>query len=377
MSASNIEWTDRVWNPVTGCTKVSQGCKFCYAETIANRKLPHGGFTDRPFTTVRTHEDRLTQPMKWRKSQRVFVNSMSDLFHESVPFEFIDKVCAVMALSPKHTFQILTKRPERLAEYFSDIALRQELVGIDAEHIGGIDRFMLNVGNAEDGKPRWPLPLPNVWLGVSVENQEQADKRIPLLLQTPAAVRFVSYEPALGPVDFKRLIGGGQTIHVSADVEGLIRNKEFGFLQEDGQKLPKREAEAWLRAALERGVKRLRCSDSCEGFSDATGCPGHRHPKLDWMIVGGESGPKARPFDLAWARSTVEQCKAAGVACFVKQLGTVPMTTDDLTFAEISMRNQRRMPKGFKAFGLDDRKGGDMAEWPEDLRVRQFPVVPA
>lgn len=229
---SSIEWTDATWNSVTGCSKVSQGCKHCYAERIFNRPYP-----GRDFTDVRTHPDRLEWPLKWRGSKqaksegrpsRIFVNSMSDLFHEKVPDEFIDKVFAVMAMAKQHTFQVLTKRPERMRAF-----LRNPYWGRSAA-------------------------LPNVWLGVSVEDQPTADKRIPILLQTPAAIRFVSYEPAIGPVDFEQYTG-------------YRRMRDF--------------------------------------------------KELDWVIAGGESGPHARPSHPDWFRSVRDQCQAAGIPFLFKQWG--------------------------------------------------------
>jgi protein gp37 len=197
-TATSIEWTDATWNPVTGCSKVSPGCAHCYAETVAGRFWPqqyvhtvergfisvrdyNGDCMDgrlRQFTDVMTHADRLDQPLHWRKPRRIFVNSMSDLFHEDVPDVFIDRVFAVMALAPRHTFQVLTKRADRMRKYFDGIAIRQELIGIEAERISGFDRYDVSGIGA-----RWKLPLPNVWLGVSVENQRFADERIPLLLR--------------------------------------------------------------------------------------------------------------------------------------------------------------------------------------------------
>lgn len=185
MSKSKIEWTEVTWNPVTGCTKISQGCKNCYAETIANRfwtnqifeeKLPTGSLVrrGRKFTDVICHEDRLEQPLHWKKPRMIFVNSMSDLFHEDVPFEFIDKIFDVMVTTPRHTYQILTKRAERMLEWCE--YQRRKMFEL------GFDGFII---------PDF------IWLGVSVENQEQADKRIPLLLQTPARVKWISAEPLL------------------------------------------------------------------------------------------------------------------------------------------------------------------------------------
>lgn len=221
---SKIEWTDATWNPVTGCTKVSQGCKFCYAERVFSRPYPGRAFTD-----VRCHPERLDQPLKWKSPRRIFVNSMSDLFHEAVPMEFIMRVIAKMAVCPQHTFQTLTKRPERMMSVLSGVP--------------SIAAFN------------------NLWWGVSVEDQKTADERIPLLLQTPAAVRWVSYEPALGPVDFSRFL----------PVETI-----------GGVKM-----ERWL----------------------------------DWIVAGGESGPHARPAHPDWFRQVRDQCQAAGAPFFFKQWG--------------------------------------------------------
>jgi protein gp37 len=263
---SPIEWTDSTWNPTTGCTKVSQGCKNCYAERLFPRvygrqmmqdhyvELPNGGMPPRPreFTDVLCHPERLDQPLRWRKPRRIFVNSMSDLFHEDVPDEFIDDIFAVMALSPRHTFQVLTKRPERMREYLGD--RRREAV---------YRRWQIwdcSIRNHLYEKSFLAWPLPNVWLGTSVEDQETADERIPLLLQTPAAIRFVSYEPALAPVDF--------SMHFGLDPN----------------------------------------HDDLRGL-------------LHWLIAGGESGPNARPAHPDWFRSVRDQCAAAGVAFFFKQWG--------------------------------------------------------
>jgi protein gp37 len=255
---SKIQWTDRTWNPVRGCSRVSAGCERCYAERLAYRfngpAQPYEGLTRMtrygPVWTgkLRLVPEVLQEPLRWRKPCRVFVNSMSDLFHEAVPQEFIDRVFSVMAEARLHIFQILTKRPGRMLE----IARRH-------------------------------APLSNVWLGVSVENQAMADERIPLLLDTPAAVRFLSVEPLLGPVNIFR------------------RN----------------------------------------------GCV-----PIGWVIVGGESGPGARPCDVEWIRDLVCQCRGADVPAFVKQLGTQPLGLE---------------------YCLRDHKGGNPAEWPEHLRVREYP----
>lgn len=198
--ATNIEWTDSTWNPTTGCDKVSPGCDNCYAMTLAPRLKAMGSAhyqtdgdprTSGPGFGFAMHRDALTIPLKWRRSRRIFVNSMSDLFHSDITTEFLADVFAVMAAAPQHTFQVLTKRPGRMRSILSSAAWPEALV--KSEH--------------------WPtdvdpeLPLPNVWLGTSVEDQKRAELRIPALQQTPAAVHFLSCEPLLGPVDIINGIG--------------------------------------------------------------------------------------------------------------------------------------------------------------------------
>ena len=289
MSATKIEWATHVWNPVTGCTKVSEGCRNCYAERQVNRlgKLVHGldphprseyvGLPIvAPFTRVLTHSDRLDQPLHWRKPRRVFVCSMSDLFHPDVPFAFVDLVFAAMALSQHHTFMVLTKRPNIMRSYLCDEerrtwvqALMDQPAWVQLPSGRTFPRFV----------DQWPLP--NVWLGVSIENQATADERIPLLLQTPAAVRFVSCEPMLGPVD---LYGGDPDPRLGGVTAG------HGVTLEP----------CWYPGDDPHGPPR---------------------PGLDWVICGGESGPGARPMHPDWARSLRDQCQAAGVPFFFKQWG--------------------------------------------------------
>lgn len=234
MARSKIEWTDEVWNIVTGCTKVSAGCKNCYAERIANRF-----WGERKFTDIRLHYERLNTPLRWRKPRKVFVNSMSDLFHEDVPFEFIRQIWKTISNTLQHTYQILTKRPSRMYKFAQWMA-----------------------GNDDISIAEWPR---NVWIGVSCENQKTADERIPILLQIPAAVRFVSAEPLLGPVNLSCYL------HTLWAYNG---------------------------------------PDYPDGVSRG----------LDWVIAGSESGPGARPCDPDWMRSLRDQCVAAGVPLFLKQL---------------------------------------------------------
>lgn len=256
-----IQWTNETWNPITGCSKVSQGCKNCYAERIWKKVYGYRAFTD-----VRFHPDRLQNPLRWKKPTMVFVNSMSDLFHEAVKPEWIDAIFAVMGLSHQHRYQVLTKRPERM---------RQEMTRL-ATSISPL-----------------PWPIPNVWLGVSAEDQKTAEERIEILRQTPAAVRWVSFEPLLGPIYLRDL----------------------------------------------------------------------RTLRIDWAVVGGESGTreKSRKFDLRWAYDIVAQCRSANVPVFIKQLGRNPFFSGG---TEQAARTNMK---------LRDSHGGNMEEWPEDLRIREFP----
>lgn len=203
---SKIEWTNETWNPVTGCTKVSAGCKHCYAERMAKRLAGRHGYPAAPDSfRVTQHPDRLTQPLHFRRPRMIFVCSMGDLFHRDVPDKFIDQVFAIMALCPQHTFQVLTKRPERMAEYLNwyEFTAERAIEG----RVDRVDMWGHAMGEF-DGKPGHTRfifnPLPNVWLGTSVEDQPAADERVPHLLRCPAAVRFLSCEPLLGAVDLQR-----------------------------------------------------------------------------------------------------------------------------------------------------------------------------
>ena len=348
--ASKIEWTDATWNPTRGCSRVSEGCRHCYAERQAYRYsltqiAPFYGFVGEvnghPAWTgkVELIESKLAEPLRWKAPRRIFVNSMSDLFHEALPDEAIDRVFAVMALSPQHTFQILTKRPERMLNYCRAVDLERlrywmNLAADGGEHRRGAYNLTSIAHRTKKGTEfefvrRSKPPLPNVWLGVSIEDQATADQRIPFLLQTPAAIRFVSYEPALELVDFTRLYGK-ITIRGACDlcVDALSGKYAAAWR---GRKTP-----------LDRNLSELGAA------------------KLDWVIVGGESGRYARPFDVECAIVVRNQCRLAGTACFLKQFGARP---------------GYYRADGWRDILLNDRKGGgDMAEWPEDLRVREFPI---
>lgn len=230
---SKIEWTEMTWNPVTGCTKISQGCKNCYAERMAKRLKAMGNGRYRNGFRVTLHPDLIEMPYRWREPRLVFVNSMSDLFHESVPLSFIKQAFETMVGCPQHTFQLLTKRSHRLREL----------------------------------APKLPWPK-NLWIGVSVED-ERVVSRIDDLAAVPAAIRFLSCEPLIGPLDHLPLRG------------------------------------------------------------------------IDWVIVGGESGPRARPMEKAWVESILRQCRAADVPFFFKQWGGV---RKDLTGRKLSGRTYNEMP---------------------------------
>ncbi len=286
-TTTSIEWTDVTWNPIRGCQLVSPGCTNCYAMKQAHRfsgeGMPYEGLTklgDRgPVWTgeVRLVPELLNDPLKWRKPRRVFVNSMSDLFHEAVPDEFILQVFAVMAICPQHTFQILTKRPQRMLQFFTQPYLTSP--GHDERVRGAV----LRRAGCGQRVPVWPLP--NVWLGVSVEDQPRADERIPLLVETPAAVRFLSCEPLIAPVNLRPQTG----VRKIPDGEGGV-----DYLDDYAD---------WLY-------------------------------KIDWVIVGGESGPHARPMQPDWARSLRDQCQAAGAKFFMKQMAKREPIPSDLFIRE-------------------------------------------
>lgn len=308
---THIEWTDATWNPVTGCTHVSEGCRNCYAATLAGTRLKHhpsrAGLTrqnaagEHKFNgQVRFNEGWLDQPLRWSKPRMIFVCAHGDLFHENVPDEWIDQVFARMALAPQHIFQVLTKRPDRMRAYLDGACGR---VADAVQHLRSDDRAVGPMPHI-DPPGRW-WPLPNVWLGVSVEDQAAADIRIPDLLATPAAVYFISAEPLLGPVDLTRV---GERADAPAGRLALDALAGGFWHRPDG------------RATWTQHVA---------------------GPRIDWVIAGGESGKGARVWDgLADAmRSLRDQCRAAGVAFFAKQMAgprkaALPPIPDDLMVRE-------------------------------------------
>jgi protein gp37 len=350
MPKTSIEWCDYSWPVVNGCRRISAGCGTgraggCYAERLAATRLKHteryrglAVMTEKgPQWTGETRliEKELAMPLKLRKPSRIFVADMGDLFYDGVPDEQIAAVFGVIAAARRHTFQCLTKRPARAREWFAWLERQTDRgPGLAKLHPIGV---LLHYAQRLCEHPAlrdldailaagWPLR--NVDLGVSVEDQATADERIPVLLSMREHVGgalWVSLEPQIGPVDFTRIAHrpGGDT----HDPRPLVINALRGFF--DGN----------------LGAQRA----------------------LDWIVVGGESGPGARPFDVAWARSTIAQCRAAGVPVFVKQLGTLARDSAEM------VKPGRDFPPVPRLLSLRDRKGGDMAEWPEDLRVRELP----
>lgn len=257
-----ISWTEETWNPLRGCSRISEGCRNCYAEAVAARfsgkDQPYEGLAKstkdggRWTGKVVLVEDKLEQPLRWKRARRLFVNSMSDLFHETLSDLTISRIFDVMLKAPHHTYQTLTKRADRMHEYLST-----------SKHL--------------------PTLPKNIWLGISVENQKAAEERIPFLLKSPAITRWLSIEPMLGPIVLKP---------------------------------------EWLMG-------------------------------VDWVVVGGESGPDSRPFDINWARAIIAQCKMAGVAVFFKQYGSAAM--------------EAGVPLEYKG------KGSEPEDWPKDLQIRNYP----
>jgi protein gp37 len=306
-----MKWWTRSWNPVTGCSHVSPGCDHCWAERMAARfrcfddvVAPGGKWTGR----AACHPERLSGPLHWRKPQSVFVVGMGDLFHPSVPNEFIAAVFGVMAACPQHRFYVLTKRPERMESWFQWVAEQ-----MPSAHLLGAARgvrwFAWNYTRGpydpldrimRSDRSAWAWPPPNVWIGATVEGPGYLP-RLDALRRIPAAHRFASLEPLL------------------ADL----------------------------------------------GRVDLT--------DIAWVVVGGESGPGARPCDVAWIRDVVRQCREAAVPCFVKQLGAAYV--DELNgVAGAGLRGHiDEDAVALVSRYLTDRAGADPAEWPEDLRVQVIP----
>lgn len=355
---SKIEWTEKTWNPIVGCSKISAGCKNCYAIGMAWR-LQHIGHSAAKYAgtvektpggqknwTGKINIPRIADlhfndpfdllgPLGWKKPAMVFVNSMSDLFHEAVPFKVIDAIFAIMVLTPQHKYQVLTKRPGRMLEYFS--AGKEDLVKRWEE--ATYDMSLCDKNEDMDGpacavynrcEREWPLS--NIWLGVSVEDQKAADERIPLLLQVPAAVRFLSCEPLLGPLDL---------------MQDQLRRKDGSY---PFPYLADKYRTKWLH-------------------------------NIDWVICGGESGHGARPLHPDWVRSLRDQCKKAGAAFFLKQWGeyytkSILTTTGEPTFRMFTSKQHwvdkaQTWVRGGLCISIDGRE----CKIGKDFKECAYPVV--
>lgn len=361
MADSAIQWTDATWNPSTGCNAVSDGCKHCYAETLAPRlqalnaanmaagKRDNGWGAGFKFTE---HADKLLEPLRWKRPRRIFTCSMSDLFHERATEAHLDKVWAVMAACPQHSFQVLTKRPQRMAEYLAGWSSDPHDRGRRLwSALTGICLWSDPDGMHESLHYSTPWPLPNVWLGTSVESMDvlrpgwypghpEIPGRIDSLLACPAAVRFLSCEPLLGPLDLTRWFMGPTKQNPGGT---------FSFTQ---------------------------CSRP-----------------IDWVIVGGESGTGARPMHPQWARDLRDQCAAAGVAFFMKQFGAWLAASEakledfgpKAAARLINLNGEAISPQLAPLLGAlsahallvkTASHNGDPAKWPAelaDLNIREYP----
>lgn len=319
-------WQDQ-FNPVRGCTEASPGCANCYARAM------HDRFHSEPFSEVRLLPEVLSKPLRRRKPTTYFVCNTSDLFHPSVTDNYIAAVFGVMAACSQHTFLVLTKRAQRMRTLLTEWDRKDPFWTMSdavSEH-HALDKFIPE--GAWPADTTWPLP--NVWLGVTTEDQEQAEKRIPHLLATPAAHRWVSVEPMLGPIDFS---GIGDALF---------------------------DRKAAIRAAM-NGPAAMNYEQADAAIAEVG---------LSAVIVGGESGAKARPCEVEWIRSIVRQCKDAAVPCFVKQLGSRPIQDCVVPLvdqsAESILRHGEYDPDPIE-YEFRHRSGADPSEWPEDLRVRDL-----
>ena len=356
---SNIEWTHHTFNPWRGCTKVSAGCAHCYADTLSKRNPGTLGVWGPNGSRVVAAESYWRQPLKWDRDaaaagerHRVFCASLADVFEgpETMPTDALPAVRAarvrlfdLIRQTPHLDWLLLTKRPENFRE-----VIRESLLMICSDDEGGVawsDDLIVWLNDWTGGNAP-----PNVWLGTSVEDQAAADERIPHLLRCPAAVRFLSCEPLLGAVDLQRV----------ADPDPRARKLGVTF----------------SALSIKRGIGLGTPLTPTDGDDD------YCLNAVDWIIVGGESGPHARPMHVEHARSIVGQCQAAGVPVFAKQLGSVPEVSDfeaaglsrQWAADGLAGRQYTGRGNGRLVLHLKDRHGGDPAEWPADLRVRQFPT---
>jgi protein gp37 len=373
---TKIEWTDATWNPVRGCTRISEGCRLCYAERTAARFSGAGepyaglahivrrpdGAAEARWTGELTFGHGLDAPLRWRKPRRIFVNSMSDLFHEKLSDEEIATVFGVAVAAHHlrgHTLQILTKRAARMRRTLTSPGFWDQVNAEASTHvINGTDLLDRRRDDARAilGDYGAHGPPPGIWLGVSAENQDAAEERVPELLCTPAIRRFVSAEPLLGPIDF-----AGLAPSVTAGGEWMDALN------------PRTWAEEWAAWQASPRAGRNPLASFLEWHGLAEMPAGQMHPVLDQIIVGGESGPGARAADVAWIDAIMGQCERAGTACFVKQLGRrARMLRDDAVYAAARGAGWTADSPGSErgVVTFVNHKGGDPQEWPVRLRVR-------
>lgn len=316
---SKIEWTDATWNPIRGCSRISAGCTNCYAESVAHRfsgpGMPYEGMTKhgRWNGTVRVIEKHLRDPIRWRKPRRIFVNSMSDLFHESLTFDQIDQVYGAMAAAPRHVYQVLTKRSSRMRDYTREDR-RERWAAVAASLCDGGDKMYDAIRNG-------PRVLSQVWHGVSVEDA-RVIHRVVDLLNADSEIRFLSCEPLIGAIPQLPL--------------SMIRDVDITHVSTPG------------------GI---------------AGWSGHIR-EISWVIVGGESGRDARLCDGEWIRDIIQQCRRADVAVFVKQLGAHYVDSIHGVMGRSTNAPNKSVPALRR---LKHAKGGDIDEWPPGLGHRQFP----
>ena len=341
MNKTNIAWTDYTWNPITGCSPISEGCANCYAAAINKRfHLPQ---------TIQFHPERLEEPLKKKKPSMIFAWSMTDLFHPDVSFEWLLQLMGIMILSPWHTYQVLTKRPDRMLQFFDrwpdgwwakktleNTIFSEEFYAINSvkefattkQRLKANDYYLEHYDQSGRGKLDGPVPypIPNLWLGVTVENSKHLD-RVEQLLAIPAAVRFVSLEPLLEDIDIVR--------HLSPTAK-IWRCKKCGWTGH-------RDLLGGGCLSISCPGKKCIASNGIVASNNDELEIAEHEPHLDWVIVGAETGPGRRECKIEWVRAIVEQCQDAGVPCFVKQIE------------------------------MNGKISHDMNEWPADLRVRQWP----
>lgn len=302
--ASGIEWSDRTWAVVTGCTKTSSGCRDCWAKAEVDSrwsKNPRSVWFGREFADVRLHPEQLTQPAKERTGRRIFVCPRSDLFHESVPFEFIAAVFGAMGIAPQHTFQVLTKRAGRMRAFFEWIEHEGRRGPPGASPWTLCTMKLLTSG--ADLRHCWPdkldsvrpWPLPNIWLGVSAEDQDNLAARLPDLLACPADLRWLSLEPLVGEIDLRH-----------------VRCRTWNFV----------DRSTCLPSELSAGPPEVAIDALSGCVRDGKGAHASRTAaRIGWVVVGGEAGKRARPMQTSWVRSIREQCEQGPVPFFMKQWG--------------------------------------------------------